>query len=729
MLTKCRITINIKKKIRHLSEDNLNRLRELLNNEDWINVFSSNNVDESYDSFMNTLNNHFNNAIPLRENKKPKYKKNPKLPWISKSLLRSINRKNNLFYKFKAKPNAKTRKKYTCYKNVLTRLIRHEKKSYYSKQFDFYKTNIQKTWKVINDVLGKTKNRNPITKISFENTIVEDSKEMSEIFNTYFSKIGVELANNIPLTNTSFNDFLKSPNPNSLFLFPTNTSELIAIVNKLQDKKSTGYDDIDNILLKKIILYIAPPLVHIFNISFSSGSVPSNMKIAKIVPIHKKGDVKDVSNYRPISLLTSLSKVLEKLVYLRTVKFFLNHNIFSDFQFGFREKHSTVHAILTFIHKVASALDNHLHTIGIFLDLSKAFDTINHDILLQKLFYYGVRGNALEWFRNYLSNRKQFVFLNGESSSLQNLECGVPQGSLLGPLLFLIYINDIQYSSKILSFILFADDSNIFLSHSDPHVLLRILNTELKYVSHWMKANKLSLNLLKTKFMLFSNSISNLPGDIIFDDTILVKVNSIKFLGLTIDDNLSWKIHIDNVSKIISRNIGIIYRLKYFFPPSMLLMLYSTLILPYLNYGILAWGNTAKLLLDRIYLLQKKIVRIICNTNFYSHTNSLFHKNKLLKIYDIYDFNLGQFMYKYSKNELPNIFTNMFIKNSAIHKYPTRQSNSLHLPLTRTLFANRTFNFTGPKLWNSLDKSLKEPHSLYSFKQKFKKQLLDKYVN
>ena len=378
---------------------------------------------------------------------------------------------------------------------------------------------------------------------------------------------------------------------------------------------------------------------------------------------------------------------------------------------------------------MATAIDNHSHTIGIFLDFSKAFDTINHDILLHKLSHYGIRGKALEWFRSYLSNRKQFVFLNGTSSTMQSLECGVPQGSLLGPLLFLIYINDFQYSSNVLSFILFADDSNIFLSHPDPHHLLAIVNTELKSVTQWVKANKLSLNVQKTKFMLFSNSLNNLPGDIVLDNFNLEQVNSIKFLGLTIDEKFSWKLHIDNISKTISRNIGIINKLKYYFCPSILFMLYSTLILPYLNYGILAWGNSTKHLIDRIHLLQKKIVRIACNTGFHSHTNPLFYENKILKIQDLYIFHLGQFMYKYSTNELPNIFSNMFTKNSSVHKYPTRQSNLLHLPLTRTIIANRLFTFSGPKLWNSLDKSMKEPQSLHTFKHKLKKMLLDKYIN
>ena len=254
---------------------------------------------------------------------------------------------------------------------------------------------------------------------------------------------------------------------------------------------------------------------------------------------------------------------------------------------------------MSFVDKVAHALDKCSHLVGIFLDFSKAFDTINHDILLYKLSHCGVRGKALEWFRSYLSNRRQYVFLNDHMSNMQNINCGVPQGSLLGPLLFIIYINDFCKSSDVFSFILFADDSNLFYSHSNPYTLVNVVNSELAKVTQWIRANKLSLNLLKTKYMLFSNSIDTLPMNIVFDDTPLEAVSFITFLGITVDNKLSWKYHIDNTCKIISRNIGIINKIKYHFSPSSLLMLYSSLILPYLNYGILAWGNTHQTLIDR----------------------------------------------------------------------------------------------------------------------------------
>ena len=206
------------------------------------------------------------------------------------------------------------------------------------------------------------------------------------------------------------------------------------------------------------------------------------MKIAKVVPIYKKGDPSDISNYRPISLLSSFSKILEKIIYSRTIKFIRSFEILSDSQFGFRQKHSTTHAILYFINHIATAVDSHLHTVGIFLDLSKAFDTIDHKILLSKLSHYGIRGKALEWYRSYLSGRKQFVSINDSNSDYNDIICGVPQGSLLGPLLFILFINDFHNSSQLLSFILFADDTSVFFSHKNPDTLLNAINTELECV-------------------------------------------------------------------------------------------------------------------------------------------------------------------------------------------------------------------------------------------------------
>ena len=712
---------------RRATQENLASLGASLEHVDWSCVYDSNNINSSYENFLNIFNKHLDIHIPKQKNKRANYKTSPRLPWISKSLLRSINRKNNLYYKYKMKRTEQAKMKYTLYKNTLTKVLRIEKRKYYSTQLTLYKNDIKNTWKVLKQAMNISKNKSNISKVRSNNRIIEDSKNIANIFNEHFSTIGANLAKNIPPSKKHFSEFLGQPNPNSIFFAPTTRYEIIDIVSALKNKKSAGHDEIDNFILKGVISSIADPLEYIFNVSLSTGQVPEQMKIAKVIPLFKKGDSLDTSNYRPISLLSTISKILEKIIFIRTINFLQFHNVFTNSQFGFRKKHSTIHALLNFVDKVAHTIDEYSHMIGIFLDFSKAFDTINHEILLCKLSHYGIRGKALEWFRNYLNNRKQFVSLNQQNSSLKEIECGVPQGSLLGPLLFIVYINDFSRSSDVLSFILFADDSNVFFSHNNPNTLVHTVNSELKQVTQWIRANKLSLNLQKTKYMLFSNTLEALPIDIIFDDTPLEKVSHIKFLGIIVDSKLSWKLHIDNICKTISRNIGIINRLKFHIPVSSMLMLYSSLILPYLNYGILAWGNTYQCFLDRLLLLQKRSLRTICNSAFRSHTDSLFFNNKILKINDLFQFQLGQFMYNYNNNSLPHIFHTMFPKNQSFHNYPTRRSNEFHLPLLRTLLAQNTFIYTGPKFWNSLDSNIKDAPSLNSFKSKLKMFLLKSY--
>lgn len=712
---------------RRITPESLARLGVSLEQVDWSNIQNDNDVNISYDNFLNIVNEKIDNIIPVVRNKRNNYKTNPKLPWVSKSLLRSINRKNKLYYIYKLELTDRAKFKYTSYKNTLTTILRVEKRKYFVSRLELHKHDMQNTWKILKEAMNLVKNRNDITQIKHNGVIIEDVASIANIFNLYFSSIGETLSRDIEQSNKHFTNFLGPANPNSIFFVPTHKNEILDIVSNLKNKKSTGADGVSNVILKSILPFIVDALVHIFNLSLSNGQVPEVMKMAKVIPLFKKGDKLEPNNYRPISLLSSLSKILEKIIHKRTIAFLKNNNILSNSQFGFREKHSTSHALLSFVEKVANALDSSSHMVGIFLDYSKAFDTINHNILLYKLSHYGIRGKALEWFRSYLSNRKQYVFLNGHSSDLQHITCGVPQGSLLGPLLFILYINDFCKSSDILSFILFADDTNLFLSHQDPDHLVTTVNIELDKLTQWIRANRLSLNLQKTKYMLFSNSLVSLPGNIIFGDSPLDKVSDIKFLGVTIDDKFSWRLHIENISKTISRNIGIINRLKMHLPSKSLFTLYSSLILPYLNYGLLAWGNASQVLIDKLLLLQKRVLRIICHTNFLAHTDPLFFDNKILKIKDLYLLQLGQFMLNFKKEALPEIFRTMFLKNHSFHNYPTRHSDEFHLPLLRTALAQNTFIYDGPKFWNSLCENIRNAPSLYSFKKRLKSHLLKAY--
>ena len=338
---------------------------------------------------------------------------------------------------------------------------------------------------------------------------------------------------------------------------------------------------------------ICPLLTHICNLSLSEGIFPDELKLANVIPIFKSGDHETFNNYRPVSTLCTISKVFEKIMYSRLLNYLDHYKILFSYQFGFRKSHSTYMAFMVLIDKLTRALDEGKFVVGILLDFSKAFDTVDHDILLTKLSHYGIRGVPLLWFQSYLSNRQQFVAYNGVSSSVKTVKCGVPQGSILGPLLFLIYINDLVNVCSHCLPILFADDTNLFVSGVDMSHISEIVSKELAELSQWLKVNKLSLNLKKTQYMIFSRRKSKDETiNIKIDDQSISETKSSKFLGVYIDNSLNWKTHISYIAGKISRGIGIILKSRKYLTEDSLLTLYYCFIYPFLIYCNHIWGNT-----------------------------------------------------------------------------------------------------------------------------------------
>jgi hypothetical protein len=380
-------------------------------------------------------------------------------------------------------------------------------------------------------------------------------------------------------------------------------------------------------------------------------------------------------------------------------------------------------AVMDFLNDIGKAMDKGMNTIGIFMDLSKAFDTIDHDILLQKLYHYGFRGITHEWFCNYLSDRKQFVSYNLAKSPSENVSCGVPQGSILGPLLFILYMNDICFTSNLINTILFADDTTVFYSHKDVSILCKTINSELKEVCNWFKGNKLSLNAKKTNLMYLGTRMQTknikANSDIYLDGCKLDRVHEAKFLGITIDENLTWKKQIDTICKSCSRNIGVLNKLKSFLPKNTLYQLYCSLVLPYLNYGLLLWGTANKVYMNKIFRLQKRALRTISNSSYLCPTKPLFENYKVLNIFDMYTYESAIFMYKYKNNLLPPSFDGVFTIHQENHKYNTRNKGDFQIPIQRV----KNILTTGPKVWNNLPNHIKCVKSLGQFKANLKKHL------
>ena len=379
-----------------------------------------------------------------------------------------------------------------------------------------------------------------------DDTITTNQHLISNILNNHFNQSANFDSQSTSDYNAIHSNYLINNSPNSFFLIDTSEEEVTSIVKSLKNSHSAGDDNISNALLKNLIHTIIRPLTHIINLSLKMGEFPSQLKTSKIIPLFKSGDKCLASNYRPISLVSSLSKILEKVVHKQLTSFLDKSNLLSLSQYGFRNKSSTELAILDICSHISNNFESKLFTAGVFIDLSKAFDSLDHNILIQKMNNYGIRGTPLKWFCSYLSDRYHYVQIENKKSKVLKVVRGVPQGSILGPILFNIYINDICNCSSILKMVLFADDTTVLLSNSDANELARLMTLELDKLYLWTKYNKLNINFDKTCCILFGPKIRTNPINIkiFFNNNLIKNVSSTKFLGIIITSNLSWLDHI-----------------------------------------------------------------------------------------------------------------------------------------------------------------------------------------
>ncbi|MCP4484330.1 MAG: reverse transcriptase family protein [Flavobacteriaceae bacterium] len=651
-------------------------------------------------------------------------------PWIDLQILEIIKIRDKLFKQFKDSNSSPALKAYKQFRNRVVNEIRQSKKNYYQEYFHENKSNMKMLWKGIKNIISLK----PKTCDAFSHLVSDDGSKISEPvnianeFNEYFTKVADEITKKIPRTWKSPLSYLANPNLNSLIISPCTTNEVSTAI------KSSGPNSIPVKLLKLLDDSISSDLSILINESFAIDIFPDKLKLAKVIPIFKKGVRTKTSNYRPISLLSTFSKIFEKLMQTRLQKFLETCDVLFSMQFGFRSGHSTEHALISLTESIKTTLDNKRLGCGIFIDLQKAFDTVNHEILLNKLEHYGIRGTALAWFESYLTNRRQSVSINGYSSSMCSISCGVPQGSVLGPLLFLIYINDLPNVSSMLSFFLFADDTNIYLEAGDLNSLTQTINKELSKVKSWLDCNKLALNIDKTNFVLFHSPRKILPDqiNIKFGHKKVSRAKYVKFLGILLDEHLSWKYHITELHKKLSKTSGIFFKIRHYIPLQPLISLYHSLFSSFLSYGITAWGLTYGTYLKPLFLLQKKILRCISFQNFIAPSAPIFHSLKILKLEDMIHSNVLNFAYKAMNKLSPTCFHNFFTPNSSVHRFGTRQvtRGDLFKSLKNTtLYGLKTIQYFGSKLWNTLPLFIRVSGSASVFRSNLKTFFLDSYLN
>ena len=458
-----------------------------------------------------------------------------------------------------------------------------------------------------------------ITKIKKDNIIYQSGSDVSNILAKHFATIGKTYAEKIKQPLTPLKEYLnKIPiNSNSMYLSPPCENEISNSIGQLPNKKSHGYDKINNCLLKELRLVITFPLTIAFNKSLEEGIFPDCMKDADAVPLYKSKCKSDCNNYRPISLLITLSKLLEKIVYKRTKAFLDKHDILFSSQYGFRKKHSCSDAIMELVSEILKNNENGIYTACVFLDLSKAFDTLDPVILLEKMQNYGIRGKASSWFTSYLSNRRLRVRCGTDNdlemsySSSYDVEYGTPEGSCLGPLLFLIFTNDLYRNLENCHAILFADDTTIYKGHRNRNYLRWCIETDLNKLTDWFRANKLTVNISKTVFMSFGTKNEKLESIELSGETIHHSKHT-KFLGLWIDEKLDWSQHCNYLITKLKRILALVRHTKNLFNQTTLKLIYHVHIQSHINYGLVVWGGMINNeMLNRLQRIQTKCLKYI----------------------------------------------------------------------------------------------------------------------
>ena len=571
-------------------------------------------------------------------------------------------------------------------KTKVKNLLRLAKKQYFTNYFHENSTNVKKLWEGVNQIIASKPKPNTTINCLETNddknnpTNITNPKLISNFANKYFTNIADDILKKRKYSgNKHFRHFLQNPNSVKFLINQTNPQEIESIIKKFDSTKGVGPNSIPPKIIKQISHLISSPLAKIFNKSFSTGIFPDLLKISKINPIHKKDSKLQISNYRPISLLSNINKIIEKLMFQRLYAFLEKYKCIYDLQFGFRENHSTNHAIISIIQKIQDAIKNNKIAVGIFIDLQKAFDTVNHAILLEKLNHYGISGISNDWFKSYLSGRQQFVSINGENSDPTTIKHGVPQGSVLGPLLFLLYINDLHICIKNSTSFHFADDTNLlYIPPNKPRNrnIVRLLNNDLKSLNNWLMANKISLNSTKTELIIFRKKNVPIPNlKLKLNGVELKPKHEIKYLGITIDEHLTFKTHINVMNSKLKRANTLLALSRHYLPSSLLKQIYYSQFHSHLSYGCQVWGQTPALI-SQTTILQKKAVRLMTFSPVDAPSSPIFKELKILKLNDIITTNNIIFVHKTLNGMTPSHFKNFVEPYIPNHNHATRNDPS-----------------------------------------------------